>query len=163
MSFFPWTEENIAKLKKLHAADLGRTAISMRFGCTSNAIAGKLSRLGITKADRPKREEQSKPRQRKFNPFIDLGKKPAAPPLTKDQKEYILSSDRSSTNAQKIGKGIPLVDLAFDQCHWPINERKGWDEHLFCGEKAVFKYYCDHHARMAYQPPRGPVHVGKAA
>jgi hypothetical protein len=89
--------------------------------------------------------------QAKFNPYRNAGKQPA-PPLSEEQKEYVL------------GKPVPLSELNSDQCQWPIGEREGWDEHLFCGQKVADLCdgkptdsirYCPHHCRMAWVPASG--------
>jgi len=166
MTIVAWTDEKIELLKKLWARGVSKSQIAADLGGISrNSVSGKLNRLGLlnTRLPRPKRESplpriaSARPPRSNFNPGPPLGRqpdnmlvKPRNPPaLTSDQKEYVM------------GKGIPLLDLARDQCHWPVNDRKGFDDHLFCGAKGY--PYCPHHALMAYQPPRGPVYVGRAA
>ena len=156
-----WTDENVELLKKFDADGLSRGQIGDRLGCSRNSVCGKLNRLGLLKtgSQRPKRK-RPRPRQprevvvtnpppyRPFNPFRQLKANKLAserlPPLTSDQKEYVLGAPIP----EPVRKGIPLLDLAFDQCHWAINERKGFDDHLFCGAKGY--PYCPHHTRMAY-------------
>jgi GcrA cell cycle regulator len=45
-----------------------------------------------------------------------------------------------------------ILTLKESMCHWPIGDPTEEDFH-FCGRKKDGPTpYCDHHARMAYQP-----------
>ncbi|SRR5229473_1898163 len=136
-----WTD----RVKQLQAARFTASKISDIISAEADrfisrdAVIGRLNRLGLRVLGQPKarprsRQSSAESLQSAFNPFV-RGKW-SGPPLTSDQKEFIL------------GKGIPLLDLARDQCHWPVNDRKGFDDHLFCGAKGY--PWCPHHARMAY-------------
>ena len=142
-----WTDEKTELLKKLWpTGKLSASEIGDELGMSRNSVIGKVHRLGLSaRAKTPKGAESSRrraqntrpemraPRAKVYSPVAFARR--AQPPLTADQKEYVM------------GKGIPLLDLAFDQCHWAINERKGFDDHLFCGAKGY--PYCPHHARMS--------------
>jgi GcrA cell cycle regulator len=47
---------------------------------------------------------------------------------------------------------VPLLDLKESMCRWPIGDPQDDDFH-FCGHaKASGISYCEHHARVAFQP-----------
>ena len=47
---------------------------------------------------------------------------------------------------------VPLVELRFDQCHYPVNDSGPF---LFCGHKKKEGKtpYCELHHRLCYRPP----------
>lgn len=56
-----WTEKNIERLKELHSQGMTFTQIGAILGCTKNAVAGKINRLGLSKkvnANHGKRAKQ---------------------------------------------------------------------------------------------------------
>ena len=47
---FPWTEENVAKLRRLYDDGMSTGRIAAELGCpTRNAVIGKIHRLGLTR------------------------------------------------------------------------------------------------------------------
>jgi hypothetical protein len=47
---------------------------------------------------------------------------------------------------------VPLAELRFDQCHYPVNDGGPL---LFCGNKKMEGRtpYCELHHRLCHQPP----------
>ena len=55
-------------------------------------------------------------------------------------------------NIIPIGQRCSILQLNEATCHWPIGD-PGEPEFHFCGRKTCGQLpYCEHHARMAYQP-----------
>lgn len=45
---------------------------------------------------------------------------------------------------------LPLADLEWKDCRWPVNDAARGETHLFCGHRAENPYgYCAHHALRA--------------
>jgi hypothetical protein len=161
---FPWTDENVTRLKQLVDKGLTGRAIGDELGISGSAVISKLKRIGLSlRGAKRAFGERSKPRQPKpptrsgFNPTFKIVSRkplPAAPPLSPDQKEYI------------GGPGLPLTELTQDDCRWPINTpevtvissfQRRVAPYLFCGERVAdggFPY-CPYHCGMGYQAANG--------
>src|SRR5713101_544477 len=141
---FPWTEENIALLKKLwgNGQGISKEKIACELGCGRNAVSSKLDRLGLlnTRPKQPKKESplpriaSAKPPRSKFNPGPPPGRQPDhsfgrintikpwnPPALAPDDREFVLSPP------------VPFLKLEPGRCHWPMNDPPRGEEYLFCG------------------------------
>lgn len=136
-----WTDSRVATLKKLWSE--GKTAAEIASelgGVTRNAVIGKAHRLklsgrGGANIQTPKKVKKKAVQARKPKPAnVNI-----AP-----QKKTILKSDSERER-------IPLIDMAPNQCKWPIGDPKTAD-FGFCGDRKVPGIpYCIEHAQVAYQ------------
>lgn len=135
-----WTDDRIATLKRLWLAGASQANIAADFGVTRNAIAGKISRLKLTRA--PSKRQPRKPR-------------PQYPKKPKPEPEPLPGIDRASNpwwvNASDR-VGISLLDLRNDTCRWPKGA-VGADGFHFCGvptaDLSVNRPYCREHTNLA--------------
>ncbi|RME67195.1 MAG: global cell cycle regulator GcrA-like protein, partial [Alphaproteobacteria bacterium] len=118
-----WTDERIAKLRKLWDDGLSASQIAQKLGnVTRNAVIGKAHRLGLKARPSPVKQETPPPK--------------AAPKKPK--------------SAAKPAK-VTLLDLNERMCKWPIGHPGEADFH-FCGKKAEAGFpYCSAHCAEAYQ------------
>ena len=153
-----WTDERVELLKKLWADGLSASQIAARLGgVTRNAVIGKVHRLGLS--GRATSSRSSSPRQRRTHVpranrtaslmFGTRGANALKP-------HYEAEPDYAPMPLQELV--IPLherasiMTLKEAMCRWPIGD-PGEPEFHFCGRKACTSLpYCEHHARMAYQP-----------
>jgi GcrA cell cycle regulator len=151
-----WTDERVELLKKLWADGLSASQIAGELGgITRNAVIGKVHRLGLS--GRAKAPSSSVPRQRK----------PRAPSMFRAPRPMMRGNTALAMpaydyepepepelleNIIPIGQRCTLLELDSEKCHWPIGD-PGEPEFHFCGRKTCGQLpYCEHHARMAYQP-----------
>jgi GcrA cell cycle regulator len=55
------------------------------------------------------------------------------------------------TEAAPKPLGVHLQDITENMCRWPIGDPQDENFH-FCGCQKTNGAYCEHHARIAYQP-----------
>jgi GcrA cell cycle regulator len=153
-----WTEERVELLKKLWAEGLSASQIAARLGgVTRNAVIGKVHRLGLSGRATSSRSSSPRPRRthvpraprtpslmygtrgaNALKPQFDVDIDPAPQPL---QELVIPLHERAS-----------IMTLKESMCRWPIGDPTDSEFH-FCGRKKCGTMpYCEHHARMAYQP-----------
>ena len=153
-----WTDERVELLKKLWAEGLSASQIAGRLGgVTRNAVIGKVHRLGLSGRATSSRSSSPRPRRahvpranralsmmfgtrgaNALKPQFEMELDPAPAPL---EELVIPLNERAS-----------IMTLKESMCHWPIGDPSEPDFH-FCGRKSFGQLpYCDHHARMAYQP-----------
>lgn len=173
---FPWTDENVERLKKLCAEGLSAGQIANVMNLTRNQAIGKLHRLGLSPRSRrvaggynriTYRPEQPKPQTSgtktrnamrataaadKAAQNIEKLKSRKPPKLTRRQKEFILGvpldalTDHRCGCAECISRGPPINP---QKCNWPLNDPEPGKE--FCGAKQMEGLpYCKHHATIAY-------------
>lgn len=135
-----WTEERVAELVKLRAEGWSFGQLAMRLHITRSAVCGKLDRLN---GYRPRKPTQSVLRIRRLK--ID-GAPRDADGITDLPDEHIPVEQRCT-----------IAELTEGRCRWPCGDPKSPD-FFYCGATSPDdKPYCGYHARIAYQPPRGPV------
>lgn len=164
-----WTEERVELLKKLWADGLSASQIAGRLGgITRNAVIGKVHRLGL--AGRATTSRMRAPRLRhrmtqhapvrpaaapaprvQFRTAGNTALKPVFAPVEQKTVALALVPTPVELNVPKVLR-VDLLDLKEGMCRWPIGDPQ--DEHFhFCGcQKAASGSYCEHHARIAYQP-----------
>ena len=133
-----WTDERVELLKKLWAEGLSASQIAGRLGgVTRNAVIGKVHRLGLAG------------RATSSLMFGTRGNTALKP-------QY--EADQDAEPAPLVELVIPLnerasiMTLKESMCRWPIGDPAEPEFH-FCGRKKCGTLpYCEHHARMAYQP-----------
>ncbi|HSH63926.1 MAG TPA: GcrA family cell cycle regulator [Methyloceanibacter sp.] len=153
-----WTEERVELLKKLWAEGLSASQIAGRLGgVTRNAVIGKVHRLGL--AGRATSSRSSAPRPRRTH----VPRANRAPSLMFGTRGN--TALKPQYEAKQDAEPAPLVELVIplnerasimtlkeSMCRWPIGDPAEPEFH-FCGRKKCGTLpYCEHHARMAYQP-----------
>lgn len=128
-----WPPEKVEKLKALWAAGVSKRVIAMELGFSKTSVFSKGTRLGL-RGERPIPPSR-RPKRNRPLPRVP---KNEAPPLSVDQKEFIL------------GAGITLLELEPHHCRWPLNETKKGGQYFFCGEKKRQDGpYCPYHTDVA--------------
>jgi GcrA cell cycle regulator len=137
-----WTADEVAHLIKRVHDDATASQIGAELGRSRNSIVGKCLRLGIRLG-------------------ISRGKSPIlarrqAPPVM----EFRKPKRENAVNQQIACRGVPLVEVGFGQCKYPINDLPvaGHGEFLFCGNPTDPDHsYCTHHRRIcrAIEQPSG--------
>ncbi len=165
-----WTEERVEILKKLWGDGLSASQIAAQLGEVSrNAVIGKVHRLGLARRAPSSRSQVSVPRKtrrsragkangptystREKNVMKAQGRapdiwnkapvpQPVAPVPTKAVDELVIPLAERKT----------IATLEPCSCRWPIGDPEEDDFH-FCGRRKLENApYCEHHARIAYQP-----------
>ena len=159
-----WTDDRVETLKRLWPQNMSASQIAERLGgVTRNAVLGKVHRLGLPQREcdmayqgksdggcgrkgGKTRRVTSQPRPRSSPSAIVFGRGPDLPPdapIVETFEEVYVPPDQR--------KG--LLDLADNDCRWPIGDT-GTPEFHFCnGKKFHGLPYCERHARVAFQPP----------
>lgn len=161
-----WTEERVALLKKLWTEGYTASQIAGQFGdVTRNAVIGKVHRLGLSgRATTSRfRGPRVKVRPKSKSACTDHAHYPTdgnlalkAMPAT-EERPMAKVEQRPVPKPLKIvetapGERVDLLSLKENMCRWPIGD-PGSEGFGFCGCKtAEGSPYCEHHARIAYQP-----------
>jgi GcrA cell cycle regulator len=153
-----WNEERVELLKKLWAEGLSASQIASRLGgVTRNAVIGKVHRLGLSgratssrsSAPRPRRVQAPRQHRTPSLMFGTRGNVALKPQFHEDvepmpapvEELYIPPAERAS-----------ILTLKESMCRWPIGDPAS-EDFYFCGRKKCGALpYCEHHARLAYQP-----------
>jgi len=153
-----WTDERVELLKKLWAEGLSASQIAGRLGgVTRNAVIGKVHRLGLSgratssrsSAPRPRRSHAPRPHRA---PSLTFGTRGNAALKASYEAEYELSPAPLEELVIPLHERASIQTLKETMCRWPIGDPAEEDFH-FCGRKKFGTMpYCEHHARMAYQP-----------
>ena len=136
-----WTDEAIARLRKLWAEGLSTSEIGRRLNISKNAVVGKAHRLSLAPRPSPiRRVAGESPASRPAAPKRVLGT--TLPPLSTAMAGPMLSL-RTMMPAPKYSQRT-------SPCCWPIGE-PGKPSFHFCNETAATgKPYCEEHAALAY-------------
>ncbi len=153
-----WTEERVELLKKLWAEGLSASQIAGRLGgVTRNAVIGKVHRLGLSgratssrsSAPRPRRAQA--PRQHRA-PSLTFGTRGNLALKPSYEAEYDPAPAPVAELVIPLHERASILTLKESMCRWPIGDPTEEDFH-FCGrQKDGTVPYCEHHARLAYQP-----------
>jgi len=117
-----WTPQVVREVTRLYLEEgLTTILIGARLGITRQAVASKLTRLGVRleRINRPKI-------------------KPLREPVTTPRPRLIVADPWAP-----IGPTVDLMDLHSHSCRWPIGEG-------YCGAEKSRGSYCGHHAAIAY-------------
>jgi GcrA cell cycle regulator len=151
-----WTEERVELLKKLWAEGLSASQIAGRLGgVTRNAVIGKVHRLGLSGRATSSRSSSPRPRRSHVpranrTPSLVFGTRGATAlkPFYETEPEPMTLEEL----VIPLHERASILTLKESMCHWPIGD-PGEPEFHFCGRKSCGSLpYCEHHARMAYQP-----------
>jgi GcrA cell cycle regulator len=153
-----WTDERVELLKRLWAEGLSASQIAGRLGgVTRNAVIGKVHRLGLSgratssrsSAPRPRRSHV--PRQHR-TPSLMFGTRGNVALKPSYEAEFEPSPIPLEELVIPLHERASILTLKESMCRWPIGDPSAEDFH-FCGRKKCGTLpYCEHHARMAYQP-----------
>jgi GcrA cell cycle regulator len=149
-----WTDERVELLKKLWAEGLSASQIAGRLGgVTRNAVIGKVHRLGLsgraTSSSAPRPRRNHVPRAHR-TPSLVFGTRGATAlkPVYETEPEPMPLEEL----VIPLHERASILTLKEAMCRWPIGD-PGEPEFHFCGRKSCGSLpYCEHHARMAYQP-----------
>ncbi len=154
-----WTDERVELLKKLWAEGLSASQIAGRLGgVTRNAVIGKVHRLGLSGRATSSRSSAPRPRR-----TTHLPRQHRATSLMFGTRGNVALKPQFETEAEPelapleelvipLGERASILTLKESMCRWPIGD-PGEPEFHFCGRKKLGALpYCEHHARMAYQP-----------
>jgi GcrA cell cycle regulator len=153
-----WTDERVELLKKLWAEGLSASQIAGRLGgVTRNAVIGKVHRLGLSgratssRSSAPRPRRTNTPRQHR-TPALSFGTRGNVALKPSYEAEYEEAPAPVAELVIPLHERASILTLKESMCRWPIGDPSDEDFH-FCGRKKVGSApYCEHHARMAYQP-----------
>lgn len=153
-----WTDERVELLKQLWADGLSASQIAGRLGgVTRNAVIGKVHRLGLSgratssrlSVPRPRRNHVPRQHRAPSLTFGTRGNVALKPSYEADYEPVPLPVEELVI---PLHERASILTLKESMCRWPIGDPSEEDFH-FCGRKKVGTLpYCEHHARMAYQP-----------
>jgi GcrA cell cycle regulator len=158
-----WTDERVELLKKLWTDGLSASQIAAELGnVTRNAVIGKVHRLGLSgraKDAKPAGSAAARPRKATRAPSAPA---PIAPqphnnnvvlapiPTQPVAEEPVVFADDDI--AIPMSERVTIMDLRESMCRWPMGDPTK-PEFRFCGARSITGLpYCNHHARIAYQP-----------
>ncbi len=153
-----WSEERVELLRKLWQDGLSASQIASELGgVTRNAVIGKVHRLGLSGRAKAASVAAARPRR----------SRPSAPPrpAARTVGNTALKMEAAPVVARPVRAPAPVEEVVIPQeeratilslsertCKWPIGDPSS-DEFHFCGRPSLSGVpYCEHHARVAYQP-----------
>jgi GcrA cell cycle regulator len=155
-----WTDDRVELLKKLWAEGLSASQIAGRLGgVTRNAVIGKGHRLGLSgratssRSSVPRPRRSHAPRQNRA-PSLTFGTRGnvALKPTFEEEYEAAPAPAPVEELVIPLHERASILTLKESMCRWPIGDPTEEEFH-FCGRKKDGTVpYCEHHARMAYQP-----------
>ncbi len=155
-----WTDDRVELLKKLWADGLSASQIANELGgVTRNAVIGKVHRLGLAGRAKSTRSSTPRPRARpRAKPVMRVPQFSGNAALRIDTVEEQSVVARPAPRPVIEELFIPveerasIMDLNERRCRWPIGDPTQ-DDFYFCGRSCdPGNSYCEHHARIAYQP-----------
>lgn len=161
-----WSDDRIAKLKKLFEGGLPFSEIAAQIGGVSrNAVIGKARRLGLVRDEEkgplsavPLKRTAAPVRTTPFRPQVATQapppKKPARdnPALAPDFEVELDPEPLPYDDIVPMSQRVSLLGLSEANCHWPVGDPES-PAFFFCGGKSLTGLpYCAFHSRIAYQP-----------
>jgi GcrA cell cycle regulator len=165
-----WNDEQIDALKRDWAAGDSGGVIAARFGCTRNAVVGKVHRLGL-----PKRatfqmmqgargfhesQEPKPPKPRARGPQIK-------PPRTRITEQHhvieVFDAEVTELPPDQSECAVSFMDHKDHMCRWPIGDTQNLETFRFCGADRLVVIvskkehglpYWKRHCRLAYRAPQ---------
>ena len=136
--FVAWPDEHIEFLKSSmmdHSSSQVADLLNKKFGTnySRGSVAGKLSRLGLSKQMKKGAPVKPKPHPKRTTPFL-----PSAPLAPVESK---------LDNSDSLN--MTLMDLDRGMCHWPTGD--GYCGHVTSGPRVS---YCDKHQKAGTEPGR---------
>lgn len=173
-----WDDQRVELAKKLWLEGQSCGQIGARLGISRNAVIGKLHRLKLTNAERPRtgkshvrrpRAKVSRFTRKKPTPLelVLMDGTPLPPREVTDIATVSVVDLDEGTHTRTVhdvdDKGNERSRVVVEprrHCRWPcIDGAKGItpDQRIYCGVQQVPGLpYCAHHARRAYNPPNLP-------
>ena len=164
-----WTDENKRRARELWVAGHSAKKIGEIMGCSRNAIAGLISRIGLFRTKRSRNSTPPYSRRDSSGRYTTAGqvmqsalvRKPLpgkrrsdGTPATVKDAPMPQASDAASSSYRKEGT-LTLMELRRDTCRWPIGDPQSFD-FGYCGATTDGVCpYCLIHKRVAYGLPRG--------
>ncbi|PLX37535.1 MAG: GcrA cell cycle regulator [Hyphomicrobiales bacterium] len=162
-----WSDERVELLKKLWADGLSASQIAGELGgVTRNAVIGKVHRLGLSGRGKTA-SQSSKPRKpRSSSGAAGSSQSQARPSAPRTVGATALKADYVPAPKPVVERRpAPVADLVIpieeratiltlteSKCKWPIGDPTS-EDFYFCGRRSDPGVpYCEHHARIAYQP-----------
>lgn len=171
---FEWTDERVAKLKRLWADGLSAKQIAdTMHGLSRSAVLGKAYRLRL-----PMRRTQTcvkrikhavnghavaVPKPRRVRPPAERRfARPERDNLSHAEREHRAAERRRNVDKMEAfdlppehsATAVRLVDLATEHCRWPLGDPRDLNALRFCGAEKYREYsYCERHCRVAYRRP----------
>jgi GcrA cell cycle regulator len=158
----PWTDARVEELKRLWTEGLSASQIArlLGAGATRNAVIGKLHRLGLSGRVMPARPATPRPRRQR------MPSHPSRPGILPTHGAAALKAELTPQRMLMLepepqpirlleapeGERVTILMLSDKTCRWPIGD-PGTEDFCFCGRAPKTGMpYCEHHARVAYQP-----------
>jgi GcrA cell cycle regulator len=155
-----WTDERVELLKKLWTDGLSASQIATELGnVTRNAVIGKVHRLGLSGRAKDKAAAAQRPRKAARAPSAPV----AIPPQNRTNvimapvpRPTVVRAEPMVPGEDDLGipvsERVTIMELRESMCRWPMGDPTK-AEFRFCGAGSIAGLpYCDHHARVAYQP-----------
>jgi len=156
-----WTDERVELLKKLWAEGLSASQIAGRMGgVTRNAVIGKVHRLGlsgratVSRSPRPRSRKTRQPTHPSQVTQFRTSGNTALKPDVEISPDVDVEPEPQPIREVDIppGERASILTLNEHTCRWPIGD-PGAEDFYFCGRNPKSGMpYCEHHARIAYQP-----------
>jgi len=159
-----WTDERVELLKKLWTDGLSASQIAAELGnVTRNAVIGKVHRLGLSgrakdakpaasaAATRARKATRAPSAPAPIAPQVNASNVVMAPIQLQPVNEVpeVFAEDDV---AIPMSERVTIMDLRESMCRWPMGDPTK-PEFRFCGARSITGLpYCNHHARIAYQP-----------
>jgi GcrA cell cycle regulator len=138
-----WTSERVELLKTHFAAGLSCREIADAIGVSRNAVIGKLSRLNLTREQKPRRAPPSDGTTRK--------RARSVPRLQYQILKNLYAEAPPAEETIESEHRCSLLELSKEKCRWPIST-PGLADFSFCGNRPLDGLpYCAGHTRLAYQ------------
>jgi GcrA cell cycle regulator len=165
-----WNDERVELLKRLWTDGLSASQIAARLGgVTRNAVIGKVHRLGLsgratTSRIKPMRQvKRAAPVVRTHHVTYAVHGATALKPQFEEEPELEIQTAPATVTELVIpmAERATILTLKESMCRWPIGDPSDAQFH-FCGRKSLTGMpYCEHHARVAYQPAHGRSRAAK--
>jgi GcrA cell cycle regulator len=138
-----WTNERTELLKGHFAAGLTCRQIAAEIGVSRNAVIGKLSRLGLTRDDKPCPEARQKKAAK--------GRRARSVPRLQYEILRTVYEGEPAIGAPVVSEHrCSLFELSNARCRWPVSMEE--EPFAFCGNTPIDGLpYCPGHTRLAYR------------
>ncbi|WP_210496833.1 GcrA family cell cycle regulator [Microvirga antarctica] len=156
-----WTDERVELLRKLWTDGLSASQIATELGnVTRNAVIGKVHRLGLSGREKDKAAAAQRPRKAARAPSAPVAIPPqnrsnvvlAPVPRPAVVHEAPVLPVEDDEIGVPVSERVTIMELRESMCRWPMGDPTK-AEFRFCGARSIGGLpYCDHHARIAYQP-----------
>ncbi len=158
-----WTDQRVEMLQKLWQEGLSASQIAAQLshGITRNAVIGKIHRLGLSNRVKPAGPSPVSQLATRMKPLPRATSTRSQMPAIKGNTALAIdykavpapSHNMSDDVVVPISKRVTIMELKESMCRWPLGDPSSKD-FRFCGTRSPGSAipYCEHHARIAYQP-----------